>query len=70
MMLLWTCLRSTSCPGFWVGWRGGANNAQVSPHTEVMLLWTCLRSVRYVLGFWWGGEGGLAYLSDASLDLS
>ena len=21
VMLLWTCLRSTSCPGFLVGWR-------------------------------------------------
>ena len=49
---------------------GGANNVQATSHTEVMLLWTCLRSIRYVLGFGWGGRGGLAYLSDATLDLS
>ena len=37
---------------------GGANNVQATSHTEVMLLWTCLRSIRYVLGFGWGGRGG------------
>ena len=57
-MILWTCLGPTSCPGFWVRWRGGANNVQATSHTEVMLLWTCLRSIRYVLGFGWGGRGG------------
>ena len=43
----------------WVfgGVEGGANNVQVTSHTEVMLLWTCLRSIRYVLGFGWGGGG-------------
>ena len=57
MMLLWLGLRSTSCPGFWVGWRGGANNVQVTSHTEVMLLWTCLRSASCP-GSWvrWRGE--------------
>ena len=57
VMLIWTCLRPTSCPGLWVRWRGGANSVQATSHTEVMLLWTCLRSTScpgFLVGLRWG----------------